>query len=127
MEEKNRRRTELIREEKAKEIPHFKTREREVVETRLSKQTLALIILAVLVVLSIVCGIKVFEISAPIICVIVFIELLMGFLISNSPSFVTILLVVFMIFVGIFTKMLDAILIGAVVFTCTVLLLKERN
>lgn len=118
--------TELLKEDMPNSVPRFRTREDDFVENRFPKQTVELIVLAALVITSIVCGIKVLGITAAVICVIVFIELLMGFFLGNSPSFISVILVLAMILVGVFTGTLETILVGAVVFLTTILVVKDK-
>lgn len=137
MDEKNNRRvhnksregSKKIRHEEETEVltPRFRTRADDYEENSFPSQTISLITLAVLVIASIICGIKVFGISAPIICIVIFIELLMGFFLGNSPIFVSIGLAAVILIAGMLTGNGDTVLCGITIFMATILLVKESG
>lgn len=101
-------------------------REEDYIDSRFPKQQAALVMLIVLAVFCVVGGVHMGQISAAVLSVIIFIELLMGFFLGNAPAFITIMLTALMMAAGMFTKTLEAVAPGCIVFIATVLAVKDK-
>lgn len=106
-------------------IPSFKTRTDDF-EDKVPKQTIGLFVLAVLVAVGIVFGIKTAGISAAVLCVIILIELLMGFFLGNAPAWFSLLLEAAMIIIGVVTGTFQAVLIGSIIYAGMIIIIKDR-
>ena len=104
----------------------FRTSENDFVESGFPRQQAALVALVILAILCIIGGVRMGEISAAVICVIVFIELLMGFFLGNEPAFISIILTAIMVLAGMLTGTLSAVAPGCIVFIGTVLVVKGK-
>ncbi len=105
-------------------VMHRNRHENELFLDAVPKQTLSLIALIVIVILAIVFGISQIHVSVPIFVIILVIELIIGFLMANEPSFIPILISAALMVVGALTSMFVAICIGNAVMLCTIFVVK---
>lgn len=103
-----------------------RAREEDYIESRFPKQQAALVALVVLAVFCVVGGRQIGDTAVAVLCVVIFIEMLMGFFLGNAPSCITVTLTALMALVGMLTKTSGAVIPGCVVFIATVLVVKDK-
>lgn len=128
--QKKMRRTEGVLEAPENTVEYagnrLRAREEDYIESGFPRQQAAVIMLVILAVFCVAGGAYAGKVSAAVLCVIVFIELLMGFFLGSAPAFITVMLTAGMLAAGMLTKTLDAVAPGCIVFIATVLTVKDK-
>ncbi len=124
---------EITRTDVLKHVEEKRVRWREpepVFNGYISSEALALISLAFIVIVTIVCAflhVQMNTISLPVVLITLVIFILMGLFLGNSPSVISLFLVGLILIVGAITGMYAEVTIGVVVFLATVFTIKEKN
>ncbi|MCR4891025.1 MAG: hypothetical protein K5989_02390 [Lachnospiraceae bacterium] len=94
-----------------------------------SRETLAIVSLAVFFIVAIIFAIRKTELqpmSVPVVGIISVILALMGFFVSSTPAFVPLMFSCIILLVGVFTGMLSEVMVGLVIFLGVILTVKEK-
>ncbi len=96
----------------------------------ISNEAMTLASLSIIVIVTILCAlfhVKMNAMSAPALIITLVIVIIMGILMGNAPSWVSLLLVAAIMVVGAVTGMYAEVLTGVIVFLGTVITIKEKN
>ncbi|MBR1892847.1 MAG: hypothetical protein IJ815_04885 [Lachnospiraceae bacterium] len=96
----------------------------------ISNEAMTLASLSIIVIVTILCAlfhVEMNAMSAPALIITLIIVIIMGILMGNAPSWVSLLLVAAIMVVGALTGMYAEVLTGVIVFLGTVITIKEKN
>ena len=96
----------------------------------ISTEAMTLASLSIIVIVTILCAllhVEMNSMSAPALIITLIIVIIMGMLLGNSPSWVSLLIVAAIMIVGALTGMYAEVLTGVIVFLGTVITIKEKN
>ncbi|SFK99899.1 hypothetical protein SAMN05216390_10787 [Lachnospiraceae bacterium KH1T2] len=128
--EENRKsiRADIMKREESKK-PEWK-KKKPVFDGYFAAETFTLIALAVIILVTVICTflhVQMHTMSALALVITLVIEIAMGILLGNSPSWVALLIVAAIMIAGAATGMFSEVVTGSLVFLGTFITIKEKN
>ena len=87
----------------------------------------ALTLIIIVLFVSAIRHVELTQLSIPAMAITTIIVIIMGFMLGSAPTFLSMILVAAILFVGMLTGMLSEVMVGVIIFMGTVMVIKEKN